>query len=62
MPHNIKLYQQYKGKDFEIIGIADDDSKPKSGTRRLNKMKLAFGSMFYVGQNSMGQILILAKM
>ncbi|WP_286754706.1 MULTISPECIES: redoxin domain-containing protein [Sphingobacterium] len=28
-PHLIKLYQQYKGKGFEIIGIADDDSKPE---------------------------------
>lgn len=28
-PHLIKLYQQYKSKGFEIIGIADDDSKPE---------------------------------
>ncbi|MDR0262268.1 MAG: redoxin domain-containing protein [Sphingobacterium sp.] len=28
-PHLIKLYQQYKEKGFEIIGIADDDSKPE---------------------------------
>jgi len=29
-PHLISLYQQYKSKGFEIIGIADDDSKPES--------------------------------
>lgn len=28
-PHLIKLYNQYKSKGFEIIGISDDDRKPE---------------------------------
>ncbi|MES2826720.1 MAG: AhpC/TSA family protein [Bacteroidota bacterium] len=30
MPHMIKLYEQYKGKNFEMIGIADDDKNAKN--------------------------------
>ncbi len=29
-PHLKKLYAQYQGKGFEIIGISDDDSKPEA--------------------------------
>ncbi|UGU14728.1 AhpC/TSA family protein [Sinomicrobium kalidii] len=29
-PHLLKIYEKYRGKGFEIIGISDDDSNPEA--------------------------------
>jgi len=36
-PHLISLYQQYKSKGFEIIGIADDDTKPEKWNKAVEQ-------------------------
>lgn len=36
-PHLIELFRRYKDRGFEIIGIADDDSKPEAWRRAIAK-------------------------
>ena len=36
-PHLIKLYQRYKDRGLEIIGIADDDNKPEAWKKAVAK-------------------------
>lgn len=36
-PHLISLYNKYKSKGFEIIGVSDDDSKPDAWKKAVEK-------------------------
>jgi len=45
MPHVKELYDRYKDKGLEVIGVASDDGNAAAGKKQWLKTAPAFGTM-----------------